>query len=194
MALCCLWLIYIGNILSLWLRLCLPLWCDFTVVTLIQAHFDLALSCCSVFLPFAVSFSLAAPQWAHSAAFNPNYPPSHPINLPIFPSILPSLHLTGRSVFISVLYLLEASAQILWIVLQRAVDISLLTFYQLQLVWSYEWKMNGKHMVGAPESNRFWLFLTSCTLYLSFWPLQLIWNLMKGCHIINCNIKEGNKS
>lgn len=62
-ALCCLWLIYIGNILSPFLSpflslsplLSHTLWCDFTVVTLIQAHFDLALSCCSFSLPPAIT-------------------------------------------------------------------------------------------------------------------------------------------
>lgn len=52
-ALCCLRLIYIGNRLSL--ALSHTLWCDFTVVTLIQAHFDLALSCCSFSLPPAIT-------------------------------------------------------------------------------------------------------------------------------------------
>lgn len=52
-ALCCLRLIYIGNKHSL--ALSHTLWCDFTVVTLIQAHFDLALSCCSFSLPPAIT-------------------------------------------------------------------------------------------------------------------------------------------
>lgn len=51
-ALCCLRLFYIGNIPSLFsLHPSHTLWCDFTVVTLIQAHFDLALSCCSFLAP-----------------------------------------------------------------------------------------------------------------------------------------------
>lgn len=48
-ALRCLRLVYTGNALPL--RLPHTLWCDCTVVTLIQAHFDLALSRCSFWLP-----------------------------------------------------------------------------------------------------------------------------------------------
>lgn len=96
-ALCCLPLIYIGNTLSLLLFLPLShtLWCDFTVVTLIQAHFDLALSCCSFSLPSR--YHPSAPWWPDSAAFNPVYPLSYPINPPIFPSIFPSPHPSGVS-------------------------------------------------------------------------------------------------